>query len=443
MKLNLLAFFFLILTMPALADPFTPGNIVVVRIGTGTTALTSAAQTVYLDEYTPCGLLVQSIQLPVTTSGANKRLTLPMYDVTEGYLSLSRDGQNLVLAGYDAAPGTASVSTTTSASVNRVIALVNMDGTINTSTALTDAFPSTVIRSATADGNKIWMVGGSQGVRYTTSGSTSSTLIASTTGRSISITDSTLYMSSTAGSIRMATVGSGLPVTGSQPVTALPGFPVSGSPYQFFLADMDAATPGADVLYVAEDGAKVISKYSLVSGSWVANGSIGVTADIYRGITGKVSGGNVMLYAVRRNSNTTKGGSQIVALTDSTGYNANVNGSFELLATADTNTIFRGIVLLPTAPAARIAAVKSDTSLSLLLSPNPVNDQLRIRYNSDGPSKPVLFIYNAAGQLVKTITSCDTGSRQVLLNVKGWTKGLYYVSMTNGRRKITRKLLVQ
>ncbi|RXK80966.1 T9SS type A sorting domain-containing protein [Filimonas effusa] len=443
MKLNLLAFFFLFFTMRALADPFTPGNIVVVRIGNGITSLSSAAQIVFLDEYTPCGSLVQSIQLPVAVSGANKRLTLPMYDVTEGYLTLSRDGQHLVLAGYDAAPGTASVSTSTSASINRVIGLVGMDGSVNTSTAPGDAFSGTVIRSAAADSNRIWMAGGSQGIRYTTAGSTSSTLIASTTGRYISIADSGLYLSSTAGSIRMARIGSGLPVTGSQPVTALPGFPVTGSPYQFFLADMDAAVPGVDVLYVAEDGAKVISKYSLVAGSWVANGSLGVTTDIYRGITGKVAGGNVILYAVRRNSNTTKGGSQIVTLTDSTGYNNNINGSFELVATADSNTIFRGIVLLPEAPAARKAAVKADTSLSLSLSPNPVSDQLRIRYHSEGAAKPAFFIYSSTGQLVKTIGSCNTSSGQLLVSVKGWTKGVYYVNMTNGRRKVTRKLLVQ
>ena len=443
MKLNLLAFFFFLFMMRALADPFTPGNIVVVRIGNGATSLSSSAQTVFLDEYTPCGSLVQSIQLPVAISGVNKRLTLPMYDVTEGYLTLSRDGQHLVLAGYDAAPGTASVSTSTSASINRVIGLVGIDGSVNTSTALSDAFSGTVIRSAVADSNRIWMAGGSQGVRYTIAGSTSSTLIASTTGRYISIADSALYMSSTAGSIRMATVGSGLPVTGSQPVTALPGFPVSGSPYQFFLTDMDAAVPGVDVLYVAEDGAKVISKYSLVAGSWVANGSIGIATDIYRGITGKVSGSNVILYAVRRNSNTTKGGSQIVTLTDSTGYNNNITGSFELVATADTNTIFRGIVLLPDASAVRKVVARADTSLSLLLSPNPVGDQLRIRFHSEGTAKPAFFIYSSAGQLVKAIGSCNSSSGQFLLSVKGWTRGIYYVSMTNGRRKITRKLLVQ
>jgi hypothetical protein len=446
MKQKLLAILFIVMTFTAFADPFTPGNIVVVRIGTGATPLTSAAQAVFLDEYTPCGNLVQSIALPITVSGSNKRLTLPMYDVTEGYLTLSRNGQNLVLAGYDAAPGTAAVSTSTSASVKRTIAVIDMNGTVNTTTALSDAFSATVIRSAVADSNRIWMAGGSQGVRYTTLGSASSTLIATTTGRYISIVDSGLYISSTAGSIRMATVGSGLPVTSPQTVTSLPGFPATGSPYQFFFADMDAGTPGVDVLYVAEDGAKVLSKYSLISGTWTANGSIGVSTDIYRGLTGKTDGGNVVLYATRRNSNTTKGGSQVISLTDTSGYNGTIGGIFTLVATADTNTIMRGIVLLPeAAPAARMASLaktKND-QLELLVSPNPVNDQLRIRFTTNSPLNPAIFITNAAGQLIKSIPACNAKSSQLYLSVKGWPKGLYYVTLADGKRKATQKLLVQ
>ena len=444
MKKNLLLILFIVITATAIADPFTPGNIVVVRIGNGTTTLTSAAQAVFLDEYTPCGVHVQSIALPITVSGINRRLTLPMYDVTEGYLSLSRNGNSLVLAGYDADPGTASVSTSAGTAVKRTIAVVNMDGTINTSTALADAFSGTVIRSAVADSNRIWIMGGSGGVRYTTLGATSSTLIATTTGRFVNIVDSGLYISSTAGSIRMATVGSGLPVTSPQTVTGLPGFPATGSPYQFYLADLDPGTPGADVLYVAEDGAKALSKYSLVSGSWTANGTVGLATDIYRGVTGKVEGSHVVLYATRRNSNVIKGGSQIVTFRDTSGFNATVAGNFELVATADSNTIIRGIVLLPEASSfARVAKREtSNIAVDLLVSPNPASDQLTIRFSANGPLQPAFMITNAAGQLVKTIPSCNAKSKQLTLSVKGWAKGLYYVTMADGKYKVTRKLLV-
>lgn len=43
---------------------FTPGNLVVYRVGTGSGSLSSVGTPVFLDEYTPLGTLVQSIALP-------------------------------------------------------------------------------------------------------------------------------------------------------------------------------------------------------------------------------------------------------------------------------------------------------------------------------------------------------------------------------------------
>src|SRR5690242_589471 len=48
----------------AVAAGFAPGNLVVVRVGTGSGALSSAAAPVFLDEYTPAGSLVQTIPMP-------------------------------------------------------------------------------------------------------------------------------------------------------------------------------------------------------------------------------------------------------------------------------------------------------------------------------------------------------------------------------------------
>ena len=57
------------------ATTFTPGNIVVYRIGDGTTTLTSAASAVFLDEYSPAGVIAQSIPLPTAVNGADRALT--------------------------------------------------------------------------------------------------------------------------------------------------------------------------------------------------------------------------------------------------------------------------------------------------------------------------------------------------------------------------------
>src|SRR5688500_4424962 len=141
---------------------FTPGNIVVYRVGTGAAALTNASTAVFLDEYTPAGVLVQSIALPTADSGAHHTLTASGTSTAEGLMTLSLDGQYLMLTDYDTAPGvTASVNGSSSATVNRVVGRVAADGTIDTTTALSDfstgASPRGVVST---NGNDLWITGG-------------------------------------------------------------------------------------------------------------------------------------------------------------------------------------------------------------------------------------------------------------------------------------------
>src|SRR5260221_102810 len=96
------------------ASAFTPGNVIVYRVGDGVTALGSTATAVFLDEYTPAGTLVQSVAMPTTPSGSNRRLTASGAATSEGFLTLSSDGKFLALTGYDAALGTAAIAGTPS-----------------------------------------------------------------------------------------------------------------------------------------------------------------------------------------------------------------------------------------------------------------------------------------------------------------------------------------
>jgi hypothetical protein len=52
----------------AAASAFTMGDLVVVRVGDGSAALTGNATAAFLDEYTQAGVLVQSIPLPTLPS---------------------------------------------------------------------------------------------------------------------------------------------------------------------------------------------------------------------------------------------------------------------------------------------------------------------------------------------------------------------------------------
>src|SRR5262249_41521661 len=83
--------------------PFTPGNLVLVRVGTGAAALTANATETFLDEYTRAGTPVgNSIALPTDPDNS---LTLSGTGTTEGYLAGSADGHSLTLGGYNVAPG--------------------------------------------------------------------------------------------------------------------------------------------------------------------------------------------------------------------------------------------------------------------------------------------------------------------------------------------------
>src|ERR1039458_2769818 len=79
------------------AGPFQNNTVVVVRVGTVSGTLSNAATAVFLDEYnTTTGSLVQTIPLPTNfvLGGTNS---------LEGYLTLSKDINYLVLGGYGAA----------------------------------------------------------------------------------------------------------------------------------------------------------------------------------------------------------------------------------------------------------------------------------------------------------------------------------------------------
>src|SRR5262249_37188221 len=136
----------------------------------------------------------------------------------------------------------------------------------------------------------------------------------------------------------------------------------TGSPYGFFLADLTPAVPGVDTLYVANDDATGLTKYSLVGGTWVSNGAIGTAADAYRGLTATVSGSTGTLFATRKGGSGPSGGGELVALTDSTGYNGAFGGTPTLLATAGANTAFRGVAFAPVAPQVTITATDASAA---------------------------------------------------------------------------------
>jgi len=368
---------------------FTPGNIVVYRIGDGTTTGVSLgtgdAYSVFLDEYTPTGTLVRSVTIPTADIGTNKALTASSIDAVgaSGMLNLSADGQYLVFTGYNATIGTTGLSSTKSAVNARVVGLVKYDGTINTSTALTDfCSRNAPISAVSTNGVDIWCAGlgradGTSAFRYTTVGSTTSTQIITSpiTAKYTTIAGGQLYMSPGA---NIYTIGTGVPSTSGQVATTLSGSTLNGSILQFAFIDLSATIPGVDVLYLSDD-ANGLQKYSLVGGVWVLNGTIGTGLDDYRGLAVSVSGTNVNIFATRKGGNSASvGGGELVSLTDASGYNGILAGTPVVIASNITDKAsFRGIALSPQQAPLCAAPVNLTT---YNISPNSVS----FSWNSTG-----------------------------------------------------------
>ncbi|MGI4862278.1 MAG: T9SS type A sorting domain-containing protein [Janthinobacterium lividum] len=422
--------------------PFTAGNFVVVRIGDGTTTLTAAAAATALQEYTPAGTLVQTVALPTADAGTALAFTETGSSTTDASLTRSADGRYLVLTGYNAIPGTATLAGTAASANNRLIARVASDGTVNTSTRITDAFSGSTstnvnIRgAASANGSTFYAIGSNSGVVYVPLGNTAASTAISTGAptniRTVNVVGGNLYISSSSGTtLGVAQVGTGLPTTTGQAITPLAGFPTAAGPssYSFFFTDQSATVPGPDVVYVADDRTTTdggIQKWSLVGTSWVLNGTItGGTAAV-RGLTGSVSGTTVRLLA--------SSASSIYTVTDNAGYNVAPSTAAlpAAIATAAANYAFRGIAPAPlaTALAARLAS-----ALELGLYPNPATDKLTVELPGTSTLGHTVEVRDLLGRTVRTASLSASGE----VNLTGLHAGTYLLTVDgNLTRRITK-----
>ena len=325
---------------------FSPNSIVVVRAGSTDSANSNRSREVFLHEYdTASGNLIQTISIPY--SGTDK-LTISGTASTEGFLKRSVNKAYLTLGGYDLGLGVSSPSSS-GTNANRVIARVGFNGVveIGTKVAHADMFPNGAFRAvASVDGSGYWAAGGTNGTRYVAHGATSTKNLSATVTnqRSIGIYDNQLFLCHSSGTAvsRIYQIGTQLSSTDSAGATTLPGIPTTAgvTAADFFFADLSESVAGPDVLYVADEtsGSGLI-KYSLVGGSWVENSR--VTTPTLRGLAGERTAAGVAIFGTRNN------GTELVKLYDNGGYNAAISGSFTALATAATNTAFRGMAFAP------------------------------------------------------------------------------------------------
>ncbi len=361
-------------------SPFTAGNIVVVQMGNGSGALSSAAAPISLIEYTPSGTLVQTI--PFASTGSSPRLVVTGSSGSEGHVVRSSDGNYLTVVGYDTVAGAASFAL---AAVRREVARIDASGTINYTTEFTDG-STTAVRSAVTDnGSNTWTATSSIGVRYKSFGSTgTSTQLSSapTNTRVVKIFNGQLYITSASGAyLAVASIGSGTPTTSGQTTTALPGMPATGthSPYSFSIS------PDGNTLYIADDGAASagggIQKWTFSGSTWslaytlLNNGS---TTTSTRGLAVDWSGANPVIYA----TTTATSANNLIKVVD-TGSGSTAT----TIATAPTFTVYRGVDFTPASAVA--PTVTTNPATSILATGATLNGSV----NPGGASTTVSFDY--------------------------------------------------
>jgi len=330
-----------------------PPTFRVVRVGDGTTELSAASAAAFIEERRWDGQLAASaLALPTAASGAQPPFTLSGIASSEGALALSLDGRYLTLAGYATSPGRANVAS--SNNVERVVARVDATGAVDTSTRLGDAFSGTNARSAASvDGAAFWIGGAEGGVWYATLGGAGLTQIVSSPDnvRLVALFGDRLYgCSGTSPMTTVFTVGSGRPTTGAHDVAPLSGLPRSGmSPYAFVLFDRSPTVAGLDTLYLTDDRSPEtdgtgggIQKWTFDGSAWrrVATfTAVGSGTASFRGIAGAMTSSGVALVASTAESSANR----LVVFVDE--GSPGVTGI--VIATAPSNTIFRGVALSP------------------------------------------------------------------------------------------------
>lgn len=81
---------------------------------------------------------------------------------------------------------------------------------------------------------------------------------------------------------------------------------------------------------------------------------------------------------------------------------------------------------------------------NLKLFPNPVADLLTVKYSLETVMPLSINVYNSFGQMVKNLTRTNIqgGNQALTINVSDLTNGLYYLEMSNGGQRISRKFSV-
>jgi hypothetical protein len=401
---------------------FTPGNLAVLRAGDGTQALTSSGNTIYIDQFTPSGTLVNSVAVPDAGDGA---LLVSGTAATEGGLGRSLDGTLLTFAGYHAERGafSTSLANQSGAAAPRGLATVSAQGLYTLMETSATVYSGNNIRGATGDGtNNFWTAGSSKGT-YWFNPPQAPVDVQTSGGNTIAVRtrSGNLYFSTQKGAGGIYTFqGGGLPKTGTATNLVFATGPGS-QPAGFDLS------PDLTVAYVADQRTSSgggVEKWTNGLGTWALayTLSTGAGAGAY-GVAVDFSGPDPVLYAttVDSGSSTTN---RLVRLVD-TGPDA----ALSLLAVSGA-AAFRGLDFVPVSqpPALTGFCISAFSRNGLVCWTNAFPTGVCTAESAstpEGPWVPLLcsFTTGSAGQAALALPPQNTFCRLLAVDVSAGNPG--------------------
>jgi hypothetical protein len=332
---------------------FTAGNIVALRVGDGSAALAAIGTAVSIDQFTVGGALINSTAMNnVVLSGTSG---------AEGYLNVvyfGGDASNatnfgVTFGGYSTAAGVA----TTTGSAARRAAVLRFDNTQSTTdlTAATNPFASGNIRGTNynplLNGGTFYSEGSNTGlVRSDNTGA--STVVSTTVSnlRTVQSSGNDVFFGTGSGATRGVYMVAGGATGSALTATNIVNLGATASPYDFEIQRDGSGTPISALV--------VDDEITAAGGLWFATGWTGTTfgapvnimtataMSTALGGTGlgirqmAVIGTDVYATTIESNAN------KIVKLSFANGFASGLT-SASVVATAGTNTVFRGVEVVP------------------------------------------------------------------------------------------------
>ena len=400
-KLFSLLALLLMLGMNGVKAQFTAGNIAVLAAAASSTNTT--ASVIEINKTSTSQSAITTTNISATGTDA---IEVSGSASSTMYASNSNDGTLFCFTGHNS-----TASGNVNAIATRAVVTLNGSATFTKQTTYTAGTSGgTQTRGASTLDNTNWYIGDQQG--FYTNGGNATNGSPTTNTRSIKAFGGTVYgFTSSATAPPVFTISG----TSSTSYTNLTGLGNGATTRQdFYLISSGSNGSTFDVLYISDASAAAtgtIYKYSLVSGSWTANGTYSTSVGGF-GIIAEKSGSGANIYITTGSGATTA--NSVRKIVDGAGYNTTINVTgTSTLYTAGTGVILKGLAFAPNKET--LGSLNSASTNHVIASPLTGNNATQPIFGFSLTSEGTATLSSLALTVSRSISTSD------ISNVKLWS----------------------